>query len=80
MQGEAPAEHACRVLGDHPVVLTCNGNYLDRVDEREGSYLVHTRNAMHTNERTRAVRSSGLASTDGAAALQLALVNNFEVR
>ena len=60
-------------------MLTCNGNYEDRVCEQAGSYLVRARNAMHTNERTEMIRKSRLADCDGLGALQLELVNNFEV-
>lgn len=71
--------HACRKLNSGlDFVLTCNGNYLDRVREDKGSYLVRYRNSMHTNERTETIRKSNLGADDGMAALQLTHVNNFE--
>eukprot|EP00656_Telonema_subtile_P012240 TRINITY_DN16153_c0_g2_i1.p1 TRINITY_DN16153_c0_g2~~TRINITY_DN16153_c0_g2_i1.p1 ORF type:complete len:472 (+),score=67.68 TRINITY_DN16153_c0_g2_i1:111-1526(+) len=78
-QGALAAEHVTRTLTKElSFVLTCNGNYEDRVCEQAGSYLVRARNAMHTNERTEMIRKSRLADCDGLGALQLELVNNFE--
>jgi len=78
-QGKQPGEHVTRKLtSELPFVLTCNGNYRDRTDEQQGTYLVTNRNPMHTNERTRRIRNSGLAPRDGVGALQLPEVNNFE--
>jgi hypothetical protein len=67
-------------------ILTCNGNYSDRLSHEKdggqqsnpGTYLVTARNVMKTNERTQTIRESGLAPENGLAALQLAMVNNFE--